>query len=192
MNTIKNWLIGGAILIVIAAFVTVNIQSRKIKALKAENERVTNNNDQLMAANSNNVALILKKDEFIGQLSDSTRNLLKSLKIAPKKVVEIIEKTVTIRDTIIKEVPVTTVGPNFWKISDKDKCFDWRADARLIKDSLKINRTFFTYHNKTTDVFSKKLVFKFLFIKIYSGKKIIQNSVSECGESKQRTITVIK
>ena len=64
MNTIKNWLIGGAILIVIAAFVTVNIQSRKIKALKAENERVTNNNDQLMAANSNNVALILKKDEL--------------------------------------------------------------------------------------------------------------------------------
>lgn len=192
MNTIKNWLIGAGVAIIIAAFVTVNVQVKKIKKLKAENERVTNNVNQLMAANSDNVSLILKKDEFIGQLTDSTRNLLKSLKIAPKRVTEIIEKTVTIRDTVIKEVPVAIAGPDFWKISDHDKCFDWRADAMLINDSLKINRTFFDYHNKTIDVFSKKLVFKFLFIKFYSRKEITQNSVSECGESKQRTITVIK
>jgi hypothetical protein len=190
LNKVKNYgLIVLAVFCLILAW-QVNHFIAKYQDEKANRERLWNNNMELMALNRTQTNLVLTKDEFIKVLTDSTAALLNRLKIAPKQVTKIIEKTVTVTDTIEKPVPVFIVGQNFWKIKDSGPCFKWQADAFLRDDSLQINRTLFDYKNKTIDVFSRQLKGRFLFFKFYSRKEVVMQSVSECGESYTKTVEV--
>jgi len=183
---------GVVILFLIIATVTANVFIKKYKYEKMRADRLFNNNVELTARESHNTALIYTKDEFIRVMTDSLQNALKQLQIKPKQVIKIVEKEVKVFIEVPVEVPVKIIGPDTWSISDSDKCFTWSGVAHLKDDSLKVTRERFTYNNTTTDYFYRKLKFKFLFVKIYSKKDIEQKTVSECGESYERSITVIK
>lgn len=187
---LKTYLIAGAVVIFLGLISASKILYNHNQVLKADNSRLSNNNSQLMAENKQNTDLLLTKDEFISSMSTRLKRVLDSLQIKPKQVLKIEEKQVLIHDTIPKLVPTYPLSDKFWKILDQEKCWSWEGMAKLENDSLVINRIGFDYHNKTTDIFSKKLKFKFLFIKIYSKKEFVQNSISECGESTSRTITI--
>ena len=191
MKNLKLYFYGFIVLFFISAVVTSNILIKKNKALKAENERVQNNNAQLMAKDRQTTSLILTKDEFISTISDSLSNALKALNIRPKTITKIIEKEIIIHDTTIKTVFVQSSGKDTWLINDSGKCWEWSAVAKLTNDSLNVNRTDFNYHNTTTDIFNWIRPHKFLFFR-WGKKEITQTSASECGETVSRTIEVIK
>jgi hypothetical protein len=189
---IKNYLIIAGVLFVAALSVTNYLNHKMFLREKAERIRLENNQAQLLAEKQTQIELNLTQSEYISSLSSENESLLKQLQIKPKTVVKFVEREVIIKDTVVKEVPVKVTGKDYWHISDKGKCWIWEADAYLWNDSLKINRTLFDQQNKISDVFYKKRVFKLWFIEIYSGKKIIQQTSSECGEVSTKTVQVIK
>ena len=192
INKVKNYLIIAGILIVLSLAVTNYLNHKKYLKEKADRIRLENNQAQLLAEKLAQITLNLKQKEFISSLSSENDSLLKALKIKPKTVVKYVERTSIIHDTVTKEVPVYITGYRQWHVKDSGQCWKWEADAYLINDSLNIDRTLFNYKNTTTDIFTKKLKFKFLFIKIYSGKEIVQKSSSECGSETTKTVNVIK
>ena len=192
ISKVKNYLIIAGILIVLSLVATNYLNHKKYLREKADRIRQENNVAELLAKDKANMDLNLKQAEYLKSLSVENEALLKQLQIKPKTVVKFVEREVIIKDTVVKEVPVYVTGKDYWHISDKGKCWRWEADAYLWNDSLKIDRTLFDYHNLTTDVFFRKRVFKLWFIEIYSGKKIIQKTSSECGEVMTKTVNVIK
>lgn len=189
---VKTYLILAGVLIILSLAVTNYLNTQRYLKEKAERIRQENNVAELLKKDKANIALNLTQSEYISSLSSENESLLKQLQIKPKTVVKFVEREVIIKDTVVKEVPVYKTAYNQWHISDSDKCWRWEADAYLWNDSLKIDRTLFDYRNKTSDVFYKKRVFKLWFIEIYSGKKIIQQTSSECGEVNTKTVQVIK
>ena len=189
---IKNYLIIAGVLIVLSLAVTNYLNHKKYLREKADRIRLEDNQAQLLAEKQTQIELNLKQKEFLSSLSCEKDSLLKALQIKPKTVVKYVERTSVIHDTVTKKVPVYISGYRQWHIKDSGQCWKWEADAYLIDDSLRINRTLFDYKNTTTDIFTKKLKFKFLFIKIYSGKEVIQKSSSECGSETTKTVNVIR
>lgn len=191
-SKVKNYgLIVLAVFCLILAW-QVQVNIKKYKAEKANRERLWNNNMQLIGENRSQINLVYTQKEWIRKVSAKYDSVLNVLKIVPKQVTKIVEKTVTVTDTVEKRVPVFIAGQNFWKIKDSGPCFKWQADAFLKEDSLEINRTLFDYKNKTIDVFSRKLKCKFLFFKFYSRKEVVMQSVSECGDSYTKTVSIIR
>jgi hypothetical protein len=192
MNKIKNYgLLVLTVFVLILAWQT-NHYIKKFRAEKADRERLWQNNLELTASVRKQTNLIYTKDEFIRVMTDSTAKLLKSLQIKPKTVTKIVEHSIVIRDTIVKEVPVQAIGKNQWQITDKDKCWTWQGVANLKGDSLTVKRNLFESKNKIVDIEARKVKRKFLFWNIYDKKKVELKTVTECGESSTQTISVIK
>jgi len=191
MKNIKLILIGIAVLFFATAIVTVNIQAKKIKERDKEIARIQLNNIQLMAENKQKTTLVLKERELTGKVLAERDSLAERLKIRPKEILKVITETIIQTDTVIKKVPVYIAEQNFWKIKDAGPCFKWQADAFLKDDSLSVNRTLFSYSNKTTDVYFKERPRKFLFIR-YGKWQYKQKIDSECGGISTREIQFIK
>lgn len=190
MSKIKNYIIGG--LLVFLVILAWQLQRKEAinTALTSENERLALNVEQLLAKDKQQTALILTKDEFIVSMTDSVGKLLKSLAIKPKQVIKYIEREVkeVIRDTV--EVESEWLKDVTWKLSDKDKCWRWEAEATLNELDLDVNRTFFEYKNASTDIYYWQRK-KILFLRI--GKKdYYQKHLPECGTESIREITIIK
>lgn len=190
MSKIKNYIIGGLFVFLAILALQLRIKSNRITALSSENERLALNVEQLLAKDKQQTALILTKDEWLRVSADSIQTLLKALKIRPKQVVKYIEREVkeVIRDTV--EVESEWLKDVTWKLSDKDKCWRWEAEATLNELDLDVNRTFFEYKNASTDIYYWQRK-KILFLRI--GKKdYYQKHLPECGTESVREITIIK
>lgn len=190
MSKIKNYIIGGLFVFLLILAYQVRRKEAAITALTSENERLALNVEQLLAKDKQQTALILTKDEFIVSMTDSVGKLLKSLAIKPKQVIKYIEREVkeVIRDTV--EVESEWLKDVTWKLSDKDKCWRWEAEAELDELDLNVNRTFFEYDNKSTDIYYWERK-KILFLRI-GKKEYYQKHLPECGTESVREITIIK
>jgi hypothetical protein len=164
---------------VVICGIVFKCQRTKIVQLNSENKRLSDNNYQLFTQKQQETTLYLKERELSKVLHRERDSLAKSLLIRPKQVLVIKTEIQTIHDTVIKPVQVLVYGQNFWKISDKDKCWLWEADALLKNDSLQVNRTNFDYHNKMTEVYYKKAP-HIWFIRTGKWKFFTQKSM-ECG-----------
>lgn len=187
---LTGYIIGGLItFVLILAFQTWQ-KDRRITELSSEVERLELNLQNLIAENKQQTALILTKDEWLRVSADSIQTLLKALKIRPKQVVKYIEREVkeVIRDTV--EVESEWLKDVTWKLSDKDKCWRWEAEATLNELDLDVNRTFFEYKNASTDIYYWQRK-KILFLKI-GKKEYYQKHLPECGTESVREITIIK
>ena len=189
---LKTFLIGAAVVILIALSAAIKIEHAAKLKERAEKVRWQNNYAEQAAYNKRNTDIVLKQDEFINQLSDSLKNVLDELKIRPTTITRIIEKTNILRDTTPKEIPVSPLRKDEWKILDQEKCWMWEGIARIVGDSLAVRRVGFNYENTTIDIYHRKLKWKFLFIKVYSRTEIEQTSTSECGSSTSRTINILR
>jgi hypothetical protein len=193
MKNIKLYGILAVVIFLIIAVVTVNIQAKKIKALKADNSRIENNNFQLMSDASKFENLYLKNQEVTGKLKRSRDSLAKVLETKPKEIEKIIYLDTYLHDTITKEVPVLWIGKDHWSFTDTiNKCAVYKAEAFLLpNDSLKINRTGFDDHNRITEVFYRARPHKFLFIKYgrWVNKELIG---ATCGSPIERTFQFTK
>lgn len=197
MSKIKAIIIGVIVLLFFSMGVTIQVLSRKYKAEKADRERLWQNNLALTAQNMQYTKLLFTKDEFIQQMSDTLKKALNDLKIKPKTITKIVERTITDRvvDTVEVEVEVNPIADLSWSIQDTAKCWTWKAELEMIDNYPEIHRTYFEYENKTTDYFYKTKVRdenrKFLFWHL--KKKVIkQVTVPKCGEATEKTIEIIK
>lgn len=190
MSKIKLYLIIFAVLFLAGAVVTVNLQAKKIKAQKAEIERLDGNISYLTTKGKITDTFLATEKEFKQMYKDSLKTVLLALKIKPKTVTKVVTNYIYVHDTINKEVFVSVIGKNRWLVSDTGKCFTWSGIATLKNDSLNVVRTEYVSENKITDVFHGVRK-KILGLRI-GRKEITQTRVNECGESFERIIEVIK
>lgn len=191
MNKIKLYLIIAGIVIIASAFVTANILIKENRKLKAEVQRVQLNNLQLMSEGLQQTNLYLKEKEVTGRLKIERDSLAKSLKIKPKFIDRIVTQTISIHDTIIKEVPIQLIGTNHWIIADTGKCYIWKGEVFLEDNLLRVHKTGFDYSNKTKDIYWRKRPFNLWFIHL--GKPIHYHQISsECGKVSVKTFDFIK
>jgi hypothetical protein len=178
------------IITIVALIVVIVFMFRWVNEVKTELKIQSDNVKALLAENTRRTTLILTYEQAKRITSLKLDSLSKALAVKPRTIEKTIEKEVIIRDTISKEVPVYHVAKGQWKIEDVDKCFSWSGTATLT-DSMRIQRTGFDYHNKTTDIYFWERSKKFWFIRY--GKKITKvKSSSECGESYTREIEITR
>jgi hypothetical protein len=190
MKRVKWILVILAVVIIAGAFVTVNIQAKKIKRQEDKISRLILNMEQLLQETVRQSVLIIAQDEVTGRVKHERDSLAKALKIKPKFIEKIIYQTVTVRDTIKVPVISTIISKDVWNISDKGECFKWAGIAKKQGDSLNVTRTNFEYDNKTVQTFYKKAPFLW-FIRV--GKwKYLQEISAKCGDPKTESITFVK
>lgn len=194
MSKIKPYLIAFAVLFLISAIVTVNIQAKKIKAQKAEILRVQTNNQQLMSENFKNKSLNLSFNEFKSSVSKKVDSLLKVAQIALKQV-----KTVIITNnyyidsskTIIRPEPVISKIDTTFPFIDIKDCFTIGGYMKVRDDrpELVINKR--EFKNEITTIGYEKRPHKFWFIR-WGKKQTFIESSSDCGETTVKQINIIK
>ena len=79
-------LISIAVVAIIGAFVTIDIQAKKIKRQNERIARITENMNQILDDNVTQTTLVLAKNEVIGQIKRERDSLAKALKIKPKQI----------------------------------------------------------------------------------------------------------
>jgi hypothetical protein len=184
-------IIGAIVLLFFGMGITINIQIKSIKRLRADNIRMNQNIDQLMQDNAQQTALVLTEREVTGKIKRERDSLAKALQIRPKQIEKIVYIDNSTHDTIRINVPSIITGQDAWKIQDSTKCFKWAANALKQGDELKITRTLFEYDNRITQTFYRKRPYKFLFVK-YGKWQNLQRIESECGENTVKQFTFIK
>lgn len=189
-NSLKLYVYGFLIIVFIALICTVKILINKNKRLFADNSRIEANNFQLMSDNRQQTNLYLTEKELSWSLKQERDSLAKALKIKPKQIEKIIYIDNSIYDTVRVNVPVIVTGKNKWKIEDSGECFKWSANAFLLQDSLKIERTNFEDYNKTTQVFYHKAP-HIWFLRIGKWTNYVQIN-AKCGDVKIETFNFIK
>jgi hypothetical protein len=192
MNKLKNYSI-----IILVSFLLISVGAwklyeQKYKDEKADKERWIDNFNQVSDENNHNKQIILSEREFKKTLSDSLKDVLRQLKIKPKTVEKIVERSFTDKITGIKVVPVSFVAKNTWQINDSVGCLIYRATAYLKGDSLKVVRTYASYQNNSIDVLHRRERGKFIFWKTYYRNKFNLTTKTKCGEESSKTIEVQK
>ena len=191
MNKIKNYLIGVLGVFFLLLLFQFNFVHKKYEKEKTDRERLQENINQLIAEKKAQTTLILKQNELTGKILAQRDSLAKALKIRPKTITKIVEKEV--KETIIDTIQVDSEWrlDYIWDIIDEEKCWIWKGQVETFPDSISVQRTYFDYHNKTTDVYWSERPHKFLFIK-YGKKKVYQKSLPECGEAITRALEILK
>ena len=188
MNKLKLFAIIFVASFLAIAVVTVNIQINKIRAYKAEIERIQTNNMYLMSDNMKQSKLVLKQQEISGFLKFQVDSLAEALKVKPKFIDRIVYQTITEKDTVVKEVPVHVLKKDTWLIADTGKCFVWKGIATLTDTVLSVKRNDFAYQNKITFVAYRKRPGNCIFKKRINFAEIS----SECGNVTTQEFQFIK
>ena len=186
IKKLKTYLIIGAVLFLIAAVITVNIQSKIIKKRNSEIVRLESNNYQLMSDARQQTNLYFREKEITGKLKRERDSLAGVLKIKPKQITKIIYIDNKIIDTVRLMVPVERLSKTEWMLRDSTKCLLYVAKLILEGDSLKSERQLFESDNRITQLFWRERSKKFLFI--HFGKwKNYQKIENNCGDPKIQT-----
>jgi hypothetical protein len=190
MGKILKYIIGALVVFLLISVAQNWFQKRKIDNLKAEKDRLTENQRQLIADKQQQTTLILTQRELTGKVLAERDSLANALKIRPKTITKIVKETIIDIDTVNKIVYVNPVEDNLWFLSDSDKCWYWEASAMLNGTDLNIERTYFSYENRIDDVFwwSRR---KILFLRI-GKKEYFQKSIPKCGTVNTRIIEIKK
>jgi hypothetical protein len=190
MGKILKYIIGALVVFLLISVAQNWFQKRKIDNLKAEKDRLTENQRQLIADKQQQTTLILTQREVTGKVLAERDSLANALKIRPKTITKIVKETIIDIDTVNKIVYVNPVEDNLWFLSDSDKCWYWEASAMLNGADLNIERTYFSYENRIDDVFwwSRR---KILFLRI-GKKEYFQKLIPKCGTVNTRIIEIKK
>ena len=193
MNRLKNIALITAVIFLLSLAGAYRIQQNKIEKLKAEIDRVSYNNSQLIQDTTQKRTLILseKKDkEHYRKLYHEKDSLAKVYGTRPKYVDKIVYRTINEKITTIKPIPVSLVSKNTWKIEDIGPCHIWRGTAYLNGDSLQVNRDYYENTNRLTSTHFRDAK-HFLFIRT-SKFRYFERDSSECGGVQVREYQFVK
>ena len=190
IKKVKWILIGIAVITIIGAFVTVDIQAKRIKRQNEKIARMAENMNQVLDDNVTQTTLVLAKNEVIGQIKRERDSLAKALKIKPKQIERIVTIEISIHDTVKVPVPTYITGKSEWTIRDSSGCLKIAYNAKLRGDSLIVKRTNLKNDNEISQVFYKTATHIWF---IRTGKwKYVQDISSKCGVPKTQSITFLK
>lgn len=185
----KKYIVLGFILLAISLSVVTKLYLNE----RGERIRHQENYSQREEFSETQVSQIkLTQKEFEEQMEDSTKKLLDSLKIKPKRVIKYI-KTVH-RDIDASDIVVETIQKNdtSFTFMDTTGCFliEGRTDIFLDKPITTITHK--EYINTSQYFLYKgKRAKKFLFFRV-GKRKMALRIVPECGEESIEIIEVIK
>ena len=191
MSKIKAIAIFIIAIIFVGMGVSIQILSKNLKQEKADKERLWHNNMELSSANWQYQKLVYTKDEFIKVQDAKLKQALDSLKIKPKSIEKIVYRTITEKDTVIKEIPVLQITKQQWQFTDTGDCYVYKGVVFYTDDSIHVKKTAFFYTNETTDYFYQQRPHKFLFIR-FGKKEVKQVTVPKCGTASERVIEIQK
>jgi hypothetical protein len=194
--SVKNILIGLAILFFIASVVTANVYIGKYKKEKAAKERVQENQAQLMKENADYKKITLTDKEFKQTMTKKVDSLLVLWKIKPKNVTTVIERhyyhSDTTSHTIQTDPVITPDGSKLYPFIDTSSCFKIGGHVELFMDfapTVTINKR--EYSNLATSVGYIYRPYHFLFIK-YGPWKGDLRTANTCGSETTKQIDIIK
>ena len=192
MSKIKAIAIFIIAIIFVAMGVSIQILSKNLKQERADKERLWSNNMELSSANWQYQKLVYTRDEFIKIQDAKLKQALDSLKIKPKSVEKIVYRTITEKDTVVREVLVLQFANHEWMFADTGQCYIYKGMVTILdNDSISVKKTDFFYTNSTTDYFYQERKHKFLGIRF--GKKTVkQVTVPKCGTATERIIEIVK
>lgn len=196
MNNLKNWTILVLTVSVLSLAGAYKITKDKLREEKSDNARLSLNQERLLKQDKEkNIQIELTKKEFkdlIKEKDDSLKLILYKLNIKPEKVIQYVDRTFSEKITAPKVIPLSLVSKNTWQLKDETPCMKYYATVFLIGDSLRFRRDLFSYENKTLEFLSREKKGKFLFWDTYYKNRYILTDTSRCGDTRSRTINVIK
>ena len=194
MPKVKAIVIGVIVLLFFSMGVSIQILSRKYKAEKADRERLSLNNMQLMSENRQNIDLKLTLREFKASMSTKIDSILKVAEIASKQV-----KTITVNNTYYIDSSKTVIRPEpdisktdtTYPFIDIKDCFTIGGFMKVQDDrpELIINKR--EFKNEVTIIGYEKRPHKFWFVRWGKKQTYIETS-SDCGETKTTQIEIVK
>jgi hypothetical protein len=190
MKRVKWILIILAVVIIAGAFVTVNIQAKKIKRQEDKISRLILNMEQLLQETVRQSVLIIAQDEVTGRVKHERDSLAKALKIKPKWIEKTITITNTIHDTVKVPLLVTNPYKNVWILRDSTECFKYASKLIIEGNDVRANRELLEIDNTIVPVFYKDAP-HFWFIRTGKWKYLFEVK-SKCGVNKTEVITFIK
>ena len=184
-----------AVIVLIGALASgLQIYFKKYKAEKADKERLSLNNMQLMAENRQNIDLKLTLKEFKASMSTKIDSILKVAEIASKQV-----KTITVNNTyyidssktVIRPEPEISNSDTTYPFIDIKDCFTVGGYMKIQNDrpELVINKR--EFKNEVTIVGYEKRPHKIWFVRWGKKQTYIETS-SDCGETKTTQIEIVK
>lgn len=192
MNKTKLILIVIAILLIGGLASLYQLEHKARVLADADVERLRENINQLSIDTAHRTTIILKEKELSGKYLTQRDSLAKALKIRPKAITKIVERTITLVEKDTVEVAVNQYGEISWSVQDSGACWKWEADLQIVDDYPELKRTFFGYDNTTIEAYYKRLKWKFLFIHVYDKNKIDVVAKSKCGEEVTQIVEILK
>ena len=189
MSKLKAITIFAVAIIFVAMGVSIQILSKNLKQERADKKRLWHNNMELSSSNWQYQKLIYTRDEFIKVQDAKLKQALDSLKIKPKSVEKIVYRTITEKDTVVREIPVLQIANKQWQFVDTGACYIYKGVISYIDDSIHVKKTDFSYDNGTQQFFYGQRPHKFLFFK-WGKREVNQITVPKCGTVSERVIEI--
>lgn len=191
---IKYYLIGFMILFIAGAVITVNLQAKKIKRIKADNFRLESNQEQLLAEKTGYILIKQSLDEFKKTMGAKVDSILTAEKIKPKRVTNVVERHYFYRDTSYQSYfpqPVVTREGEIFPFIDIKDCYKIEGFMKVKDLRPSVTITDRHFENNSIDISYISREKKFWFIS-YGSWKAKLKSVNQCGETTTKEIEVIK
>lgn len=191
MKNVSLYITAGLVIVFISLFSVVVVLGKRLSAAKMEITRLESNSDQLRDSTRQHLALILTLREILSIDTLKIDSLSKALRIRPKTIIQYVQVTKTIHDTVPKIIPAVMAANGSWWAVDSTKCWTWAGFVNINPDSVWLERKLFDFHDRIEQVFYWERERKFLFIH-FGKKRYYQKTSSECGSEKVLVIDIKK
>lgn len=191
---LKNYLIAAAVVFLIAAVVAANYYYSKYVFEKAEKERLRENQEQLLAENTDYKLIKQSLDEFKTTMSVKVDSILTAEKIRPKRVERIIERHYVYRDTSYQAQapePVVAGRDTIYPFVDIKDCFTVTGFLQVKALQPLVTITARLFENSSTDIAYIEREKKFLWWRIGKWKGRLK-TINTCGETTTKEIEIVK
>lgn len=191
---LKNYLIAAAVVFLIVSVVAANYYYKKYVFEKAEKERLRENQEQLLAENTDYKLIKQSVDEFKKTMSIKVDSILAAEKIKPRRVERIIERHYVYRDTSYQSHapdPVVAGQDTVYPFEDNKDCFTVKGFMQVRDLRPLVTITDRLFENKSIDIAYIEREKKFLWFRVGKWKGRLKTS-NTCGETTTKEIEIIK
>ena len=198
--TTKLYIYGTVILLILGLAAWGSHTQKKLRETRAENTRYQYNQQQLLDQVNEYKRITVRKSELIESLTEDQDSLIKALRIKPKYIDRIVERTHYAEDTLKTGKLLETADSlrriiennqtRQYPFVDQTECFLFEG-AVTIDRGLNLEVTRREYTNHSTEIAYIERSKKFLFIRYgpWRAKLYIRN---ECGDDQVKELTLVK
>lgn len=196
----KLYIYGAIALLILGLAGWGSITQKRLREAREENTRYQANQQQLLDQVNEYKRITVRKSELIQSLTRDQDSLIKALRIKPKFIDRIVERTHFAEDTLktgkllatadsLRRI-IETNQARQYPFVDQTECFLFEG-AVIIDQGLNLEVTRREYTNHSTEIAYIERSKKFLFIKYgpWRAKLFIRN---ECGDDQVKELTLVK